>query len=375
MSYRDRVTAAGPKRLLALDGGGIRGVISLEILAKLERDLRAHTGKPDLVLADAFDYIGGTSTGAIIATSLALGFEVERILDLFTKRGAEMFQKARLRSRILRLYRHQPLEDIIKEEVGVDTTLGSDRLRTLLLVVLRNASTDSPWPVSNNPEATFNDTSLPDCNLDLPLWQLVRASTAAPVYFAPERVRLGDTEFVFVDGALTPFNNPALQLFVMATAPPFRLGWATGPDELLLVSVGTGSATQARPDLDPSEMHLLYHATATLGALLGSAVAQQDMLCRLLGDCRYGPPIDMEVRDLRGGAIPNPPLMSYVRYDADLTRTGLDALDLSDVPVADVVRIDAVEHIEAMRRVGRAVADGSVDVAHLGGFLPKTVGR
>ena len=83
--------------------------------------------------------------------------------------------------------------------LGKDTTLGSEHLKTLLLIVVRNATTDSPWPVSNNPNALFNDPSRADNNLAIPLWQLVRASTAAPVYFPPEVVTLGEQRFVFVD--------------------------------------------------------------------------------------------------------------------------------------------------------------------------------
>ena len=371
MSYRERISAPGPKRMLALDGGGIRGVISLEVLARLERDLREHTGRDDLVLADAFDYIGGTSTGAIIAACLSRGLAIDQVLSLYTERGAEMFQKASLLSRIRHLYRHDSLEQMLKDTLGEETTLGSDRLRTLLLIVLRNATTDSPWPISNNPAAMFNDRALPDCNLDLPLWQLVRASTAAPVYFAPEEVRLGETDFVFVDGGITPFNNPALQLFVMATAPAYRLGWATGADRLLLVSVGTGNTASARPDLDPSQMHLLYQATATLGALLVSAAAQQDFVCRVLGDCRYGPPIDLEVGDVRGAALVDEPLLSYVRYDVELTRSTLDDLGLRDVTLEDVLRVDAIDHVDALRRVGRLAAERCVDLAHFEGFLPE----
>ena len=68
MSYRDRVSSPGPKKLLALDGGGIRGVITLEVLRRLESLLAKHLGAGDeFVLADYFDYIGGTSTGAVIA--------------------------------------------------------------------------------------------------------------------------------------------------------------------------------------------------------------------------------------------------------------------------------------------------------------------
>ena len=267
MTYRDRIDAPGPKRLLALDGGGIRGILSLEILAKLEDDLRRVTNRPDLVLADAFDYIGGTSTGAIIATGLALGFDTQRLRTLYLERGAEMFDRARLLDRVRHLYDDEPLAAILREELGADTTLGSDDLRTLLLVVLRNATTDSPWPLSNNPAAMFNARALPDCNLDLPLWQLVRASTAAPIYFPPETVRLGGNEFVFVDGGITPFNNPALQLFVMATAPAYRLRWPTGAEDLLLVSVGTGSADRPRPDLEAHGLRVLNQVVSALGAL------------------------------------------------------------------------------------------------------------
>ena len=66
MGYRDRMNGDGPRKLLALDGGGIRGVLSLEILAAIEDIVRTKLGK-DAVLGDYFDYIAGTSTGAIIA--------------------------------------------------------------------------------------------------------------------------------------------------------------------------------------------------------------------------------------------------------------------------------------------------------------------
>jgi uncharacterized protein len=72
-----------------------------------------------------------------------------------------------------------------------------------VLMVLRNATTDSPWPLSNNPRAKYNQEDRADNNLLLPLWQLVRASTAAPVYFPPELIQVGDHDFVFVDGGLT----------------------------------------------------------------------------------------------------------------------------------------------------------------------------
>ena len=72
-SFRDRLKPQGQKKLLALDGGGIRGVIALEVLARIEEILRERSGRKDLVLSDYFDYMAGTSTGAIIASCLAMG--------------------------------------------------------------------------------------------------------------------------------------------------------------------------------------------------------------------------------------------------------------------------------------------------------------
>jgi patatin-like phospholipase/acyl hydrolase len=75
----DRLTAPGPKRILSLDGGGVRGVLTLGFLKRIEDLLRTRHGRPDLTLADYFDLIGGTSTGAVIAAGLALGLDVASI--------------------------------------------------------------------------------------------------------------------------------------------------------------------------------------------------------------------------------------------------------------------------------------------------------
>ena len=173
--------------------------------------------------------------------------------------------------------------ELLQDMLGSDTTLGSEDLKTLLLIVVRNATTDSPWPVSNNPNALFNDPSRADNNLAIPLWQLVRASTAAPTYFPPEIVTLGERDFVFVDGAMTMYNNPAFQLFLMATLDSYRLGWPATESDLLLVSVGTGTCPKADDRLRPDAMNLLFNASSVPAALMHAALNEQDLLCRVLG--------------------------------------------------------------------------------------------
>lgn len=381
MSYRNKVQQAGPFKLLALDGGGIRGAISIEVLAKIERLLRDRLDRVDLVLADYFDYIAGTSTGGVIATCLSLGMSVDQVRDFYEENGKLMFEKAWIFKRLKYKYDDDPLAEKLREvlrdeQTGKLLTFGSDRLKTLLLLVMRNATTDSPWPLSNNPQAKYNDSARPDCNANLPLWQLVRASTAAPVYFPPEVIELGRRTFIFVDGGITMYNNPAFQLFLMATAGPYRLRWRAGEDNMLMVSIGTGTSPNENGQLASEDMNLLYNAQTLPSALMYAALNEQDFLCRVFGRCLAGPPLDREIGDMvmgsphaRGVEGPtDPKLFAYVRYNAALTREGLDELGLSDIEPQHVQKLDSVEHIDALQRVGKAVAERQVKAEHFASF-------
>jgi hypothetical protein len=370
MSYRDRTSTLGPKKLLALDGGGIRGVLTLEILAAIEDLLRHELGSgDDFVLADYFDYIAGTSTGAIVAAGLARGMRVKELKNLYAARGAEMFDKAFITKRFQYKYDSSRLRGLLQEFFGAEITFGDDRLRTLLMMVLRNASTDSPWPLSNNPQAKYNQADRADNNLLLPLWQLVRASAAAPTFFPPEVVTIGPHDFVFVDGGLTMYNNPAFQLFLMATLNVYGLEWPAGEDEMLLVSVGTSTSPKANENLQPGDMNLLFNAGSVPSALMAAALNEQDLLCRVFGRCRHGAPLDREVGDLRTGpGILDRRMFTYLRYNAELTRSGLDELGLEDIQPEDVQRLDSVAHIGDLQRVGMRAAR-AVRREHFAGFL------
>lgn len=370
MTVTEKLEKTGPRKLLALDGGGIRGALVVEVLAEIERMLQAALGRDDqFVLADYFDYIAGTSTGAVMAALLALGRRVDELRVLMHGSAHALFTQARLRDRLYYRYRQETVAGQLKAALGADTLLGSDSIHTLLLLMLCNATTNSPWPLSNNPAALFNQSDHPDCNLRFPLWQLVRASTAAPVYFPPEVITVGAREYVFVDGGLTPYHNPAFQLFLMATVEPYRLTWPAGETEMLLVSLGTGTSPHANAHLRPDQMNLLYNVTSIPSALLTAGVYMQDVLCRVFGRCRAGDPLDSEVGDmvnLRGPIEPK--LFTYLRYDADLSRLGLDSLGLPHLRPEQVQQLDAVEHIPALQEVGRAVAR-NVRPEHFAGFL------
>ena len=357
------------RRLLSIDGGGVRGVVALEVLAQIERLLRDETGDPELVLGDWFDYVGGTSTGAIIAGGVALGLPVARIQRLYRENMHAIFTRAGILGLVRARYDESGIETVLRREFGEHRTLGSEDLRCLLLLGLRNSSTGSPWPVSSNPAARYNQG--PGSNLDIPLWQLVRASSAAPTFFVPEEVAVGGQTFVFSDGAVTTLNNPALQLVLMATLPAYNLGWPTGRDELLLVSVGTGTTERSQPDLRAGDLTLLDYATAVPEALIHSAAVQNDYMCRVLGECRFGPALDSELGNLVGGAgLLDEPLFSYVRYDAETQPASLEALGVSHLTAERLDRIDGVDFIDEMAEFGRAIA-ALVEPAHFEGFVSR----
>ena len=372
-TFRDKLAPTATKKLLTCDGGGIRGILSLEIMAAMEKLLRDKSGDPNLVLADFFDYVAGTSTGAIIATCIARGMAVDDIKKFYLTSGPAMFTRAGVLDRFRNKYKDEALAQQLRDVLGANTTLGSDDLRTLLMIVMRNASTDSHWPLCNNPAAKYNNRT--PSNLNMPLWQLVRASTAAPTYFPPELVDVGEAKFLFVDGGVTMYNNPAFQLFLMATVEPYNLNWPTGTDKMLIVSVGTGTSPSANANLQPDEMNLLYNASSIPSALMFAALNEQDFLCRVFGDCLSGSPLDSEIGDMVGKHGPvGPKLFTYMRYNAELTRAGLDGLGLTDIDPKHVQALDSVQYVNELSRVGKAVADQQIKPEHFAKFLPQAAG-
>jgi patatin-like phospholipase/acyl hydrolase len=364
------LTTPPPKsRLLSFDGGGIRGLFSLEIARRMETLLREEQGRPDLVLADHFHYFGGTSTGAIIATFLAWGLPVDEVVRLYRENAKVMFTKAGLSNMHTHRFAGEPISKFLREffteDDGSQATLGSDKLKRLLLVVTRNATTGSPWPLSNNPNALYNDRTKPGCNLDLPLWQIVRASTAAPTFFPPEVIEIADQQsgqvkkqvFAFEDGGVTAFNNPAYLLYTMATLPEYRLQWPDGRERMSLVSIGTGRLGTGRGT--KIFENLLGQAKSVPAALIGSVQWMQDLLCRQHGECRHGEILDSEIGDL---VRENPrAAFLYARYDRSVGDAELNAaLKVSKKGFT----LDNIELMDFLGELGADYAREAVRMEH-----------
>ncbi len=376
-----RYLSKSPRKMLALDGGGIRGVLTLSFLREIERIVGP--------LHAYFDYIAGTSTGAIIAAGLACGMKVDDLIAFYRRSGSEMFQRSRYLDRLRSLYQNGNLEKELKNTFGEDTDLRlqgvkNGRLKTLLLVVTKNVTTDSPWPISANPEARYNDPSRPDNNLNIPLWQIVRASTAAPVYFPPEIIACDPNDpkktFVFVDGGVTPYNNPAFLLYRFATDPAYNLQWETGEDKMLLISVGTGAAATLGATAAGPASNMLSTGLGIPSALMYASLVDQDINCRVVGRCVYGDKIDSELRDMiardaNGTKIPLSVDLGrrflYARYNVDLSAAGLETLGFDGNEAESVQKMDnaKIENIERLLVIGGKAAAGQVSKEHFGPFI------
>lgn len=367
------------RRLLSLDGGGMLGLITLQILKKLEADLAAATGKgSSFRLGKFFDFIAGNSTGSIIATGLALGMTVDEITDFYIKSGDKMFSKNKWFRRHRSKYSEKNLRRIL-QDVTRNKNLGSDELTCLLMIVLQNASTNSTWLISNNPHSKYNAPSHQFCNLNLPLWQLVRASTAAPTFFSPEEISVNaqnmeDARFYFVDGGVSAHNNPALALFRTVSIHKEALSWDEGEQNLLLVSIGTGNVPRGDRSMSRRGRLLLKNAALIPTEMISTLSAEQDLNCRFLGRCLYGAPVDRELGDMiprnEDGSLISTDVdtgkrFSYIRYNPDLSEKGLTELGLSNLKGSIFEKMDSTDFVVEFQEVGKKYAFENVSLKHI----------
>jgi|GEM_PF-178278 len=392
-SLNEHFNAPGPKRILALDGGGIRGLISLGFLARIEGILRErHGNDPAFRLSHYFDLIAGTSTGSIIAALLAQGHSVEEVIQLYLELADNVFRRRwwDLLGGILHpRYNPGRLAHFLRERLGATCTMGDpERLRSGLLVMCKRIDTGSPWPISNNPKGRY---FLPRAggtviaNRDYPLWQVVRASTAAPTFFQPEAItispprspHLQPLQGQFIDGGVSPHNNPALQAYWLATLKGFGLEWPVGQDQLLIISVGTGRPKAGRP----LGRTAASQGITALRGLMDDCAVLVESLMQGLGHCLNAPRwVDPEVRDLSPHELVAEPRFSYARYDVKIHRDPrprdkqdddpwLEAAHLSDAHLARMGQMDNASVKGELLTLGQVAAEGKVDPSHFPGVF------
>ncbi len=228
---------AAPYRVLAIDGGGIRGIIPATVLVDLERRLAPRP------LASAFDLMVGTSTGGIIALGLTVPegehprHPAERLLDLYLSDGQTIFPGGGpiplARSAWVRegtRYSVEGLEEALARFLG-DTPLTA--AFTDVVVTSYDLAYGEPVMLASRPE--LGDVS------DVTMAVAARATSAAPMFFKPQVVTSGGRERMLVDGGLYA-NSPALLGYLLGSRAAAR-----EERPLVLLSLGTG----ARPPHDP----------------------------------------------------------------------------------------------------------------------------
>jgi hypothetical protein len=371
-----------PRRILAIDGGGVRGALATGILKNVETTLRTKLGRPDLVLSDYFDLIGGTSTGAIIAAGLALGRSADDLADLYRRLGPRVFHGGRGFRVPLVQPRFDPkrLEVVIREELG-DATLGTADWKTGFAAIAKRVDTGSSWVLTNCPRAKYWEgnpdeiAAQPDPalrstrpNRDYSLATVVQASAAAPFYFDMVRLQVtrGDNG-VFFDGAVTPHGNPSLQLAMTALAPAYGFGWQSGEDNLFIVSVGTGAPRPIRPEWAKRPARLaIWKAIHALACMSYDTSQLAIAMLQWLGTSPQPWTINREVGSFHE-ANPCAPLWTFVRYDAPL-EAGWLGQHIADPPPTEMLpklaRLDDDRQVPALYDLGLKVGAALVRPEH-----------
>ena len=233
---------SGGKRVLSVSGGGLLGVIPAAMLMRFEALGQAAYGNA-YRLCHSFDVVGGTSTGAVIATGVALRMHAQQIADFYLRDVPQGFRR-----RVLRVPGWHDLMDAeLLEHYFSHRSQGrqlrAGDLECDLCVVIKNATRGETVALSSLvPECAPDLPGVALSHAQVPLEKMLRASTAVPGLFAPVKLPIGPkgAAHVCIDGGLSPFNTPALLLAKLARAANAM------PGSVDLLALGTGNSTQPR---------------------------------------------------------------------------------------------------------------------------------
>lgn len=244
------------KIILSIDGGGIKGLIPLCVLEKLEKQ----TGKS---AREVIQFCGGTSTGSIITGGIATGIPATEMINLYLKLGPKVFRENWIRWLLRRgwyRYESKPLNDLIKEAIG--EVILNELPMDVLITAVRIQDAHLWWLVKDNPgnAKMTGNLQLADC---------ITASSAVPIYFRPWHLpTIGDC----VDGGASFATNPVYRTAIEA------FDYTSGkyiPTDTIVVSLGTGH--YPGPFTPKSIFPMLGF---TISAVLGTTAELQTELVR-----------------------------------------------------------------------------------------------
>jgi hypothetical protein len=198
---------------------------------------------------------------------------------------------------------------------------------------------------------------------------VVRASTAAPHYFEPEGLQVAqDVKGAFVDGGVSPYNNPALQLLMLATLEGHGLKWPFGADDLLLVSVGTGFRELRLEAGEVLNMPAVQLAAQSILSIMSDCDWLGQTILQWMSRTPTPWQIDSEVGDLQKDVTGSgQELISYLRYNVELDSTWLKNkldIDLDEEEAASLFAMDNPQNVQKLGNLGVTAAAIQVKEEH-----------
>lgn len=309
--------------MLCLDGGGVRGLLTLGILEELEMELRQRAGRPDYRLCDYFDLIGGTSTGSIIATGLALGMSVAELSALYKVLIPKIFKEIPGGGVgfFAPKFKSGPLTRALGDYFG-DSTLASPKLQTALALFCKRIDSGAAWTLVNNPRWKYYDS-----NKVFLLRDLVQASAAAPHFFEgvmlsleerdDDGAKVGKQDYFFIDGGVGGNNNPTLEMMMTLRDPAYGFDWPIGAERLYVLSLGTGFLRERYKAKEYRSKPFFEQTVNALRGLISDVGLQQLAVMQALSACQERWHINYEKLDQPSAPyLCAAPICQFQRMDA-----------------------------------------------------------
>jgi len=265
-------------KILSLDGGGARGYITTLWLQELEKRL----GKP---LYEVFDLIVGTSTGSIIASGISSGLSANEIVELYENFTDKIFEQGPMRwwDKLKRTftqgidspkYSGDNLEKVFRiaygslkfGKLGVDTLITSYDLR------------DSKPLIFKSFDPRFKK---------IPVWEIVKASSSAPIYFPAHILRFDNEVLPLIDGGVVA-NNPSMVGIVEGYRILSEQNNTTPFKDIVLASFGTGEKRESISAEKADKLGLIGWIKPISDILFDGAMDSVDYMAKnFLGENHY----------------------------------------------------------------------------------------
>lgn len=272
------------KRILSIDGGGIRGIIPGMVIAAIEQRLQKKSGNPDAHVSEYFDFFAGTSTGGILTAILLCPdpsdptkprFYAKEALDIYLKYGPDIFSTTRRRrflsgfGLVSELYNEAVFEDILKEYFG---NIQLSELIKPAMFTAYNIELRKNHIFRQQKAISHGDSR------DFYLRDVCRATSAAPTYFSVAEIfSLAGTRYPLVDGGVFA-HNPSISalLEVLKIYGTFKI------DDVHILSLGTGVTKKAYNYEDFKKKWAISIGPALVDIMTSSSAESNDYFLREL---------------------------------------------------------------------------------------------